>query len=170
MGVPRGSGRSGCIPYEDHRRSQRRYARACGKPDRPNLDARPPTWRSLPGRSRMAHRNVNVRSAVNCMLDAVIRPIRTHGVADRCRADGAGPKRLRECGQRKKEVKLPCVTHNGMSTVASFRTWRGWTVSCCAGLDLKLDVYNRSSGCCSGLSTADRSPRGAERRTLNLWS
>jgi hypothetical protein len=36
-----------------------------------------------------------------------------------------------------KEVKLPCVTQNCLLTVASFRTWRGWAMLCCAGLDPK---------------------------------
>jgi hypothetical protein len=40
-----------------------------------------------------------------------------------------------------KEVKLPCVTQNCSLTVASFRTWRGWAMLCCAGLDPK-DINN----------------------------
>jgi len=44
-------------------------------------------------------------------------------------------KALIYCFLKNKEVKLPCVTQNGMLTVASFRTWRGWAMFSCTGLD-----------------------------------
>ncbi len=42
-------------------------------------------------------------------------------------ADGSGRKSHETTMGRwtKKEVKRPCVTQNEVSTVASFRTWRG---------------------------------------------
>jgi hypothetical protein len=43
------------------------------------------------------------------------------------------------------EVKLPRVTQNCMRTVASFRTWRGWAMLCCSGLDPSITYKTPTS-------------------------